>query len=174
MKLAPTASPAIADAIKQWFGRGLVLLVATMPLSGPSMAQVPDVPRLEDGSRPDFADCEGEFDEQPLVTRISRPTPPDDLVWRYAQFAARYDMYWEVTVHFDVDTKGHPKNIRSDATDPSIIAKAANSTLAAWKFRPAMHAGKAVSARCQALLVYDLRTSKMKQEQAARGVNAGR
>lgn len=175
MQLATIESLATQDAIKQRFGHGaLVLLVATLSLSGPAIAQVPDVPRLKDGSQPNFAACEGEYDEQPWVTQIARPIPPSDLVWRYEQFALRYDMYWKVRVKFDVDTKGRPRNIRSEATDPSMIAKAANATLAAWRFRPAIHAGKAVPARCQVLLEYDLRTSKMKQEQAARDVDAGR
>lgn len=174
MQLATIGSMAIQDATKQRFGRGaLVLLVATLSLWCPAMAQGPELPLLKDGSKPNFAACEGEFDEQPWVTQMARPSPPSDLVWRYDQFALRYDMYWKVTVKFDVDTKGRPRNIRSDATDPPIIAKAANATLAAWRFRPATHAGNAVPARCQVHLEYDLRTSKMKQEQAAREVNAG-
>jgi len=149
------------------FARAWVFLVLGMLSSGAVEAQ--DVrTRLKDGATPDFVICDGEFDEQPRVTRISRPIPPDDVVRRYGQYALRYDMDWEVTVRFDVDEKGRPTNVRNAGTDPSIIGKAANSTLAAWRFMPAVRDGKAVSARCQVVLSYDLRTSRMKREQAAR------
>ena len=143
------------------------LLVLSMPLSGGVEAQEVGT-RLKDGATPDFVVCEGEFDKQPQVTRISRPSPPQDVIWRYDQYALRHDMDWEVMVHFDVDEKGLPRNVRNAGTDPSIIGKAANSTLAAWRFLPAVRDGKAVPARCQVILSYDLRTSKMKREQAAR------
>ncbi|KAB8181314.1 energy transducer TonB [Marilutibacter maris] len=111
---------------------------------------------VDDGVTPE---CVGDYDRAPVLVAAKAPVFPVSMLNPTLiedRKTRHLPMSWQVDARFDVGTDGVPLNVRASATDPASFGHHTAIAIRAWRFKPALRAGVAVTAACTFTMTFEL------------------